>query len=100
MDQVRIYKPARNAMQSGRANTQKWVLEYAPSKKQTDSLMGWTGAGDTRNQVKLNFESKEEAVAFAEKHRLTYVVQEPHERKIKPKSYAANFAYHRPPLTS
>ena len=100
MNHVRIYKPARNAMQSGRANTQKWVLEYEPSREQIDSLMGWVGAGDTRDQVKLRFDSKEEAVAFAERHHLSYVVQESHQRRIKPKNYAANFAYDRAPLTS
>ena len=70
MADVRIYQPTKNAMQSGRANSKRWVLEFEPGRKQTDSLMGWVGSADTRNQLKLRFASKEAAIAYADKHGL------------------------------
>ncbi len=91
MANVRIYQPAKTAMQSGRKKTEKWVLEFEPVAKQIDPLMGWTSSEDTRNQVRMRFPTKEAAIAFAEKNGLNYRVHEPHARRIKPKSYASNF---------
>ena len=97
MTEVRIYKPAKTAMQSGRGNTRDWVLEYEPgSAKETDPLMGWAGSADTRSQVRLRFASKEEAVAFAKKNGMDFRVQEQKPRPIRPKSYSENFANKRP----
>jgi hypothetical protein len=97
MAQARIYRPAKTAMQSGRAKTHKWVLDYeTASERRPDPLMGWSSAGDTLNQVSLRFETLEEAVAFAEKRGLDYTVLPPHERTPKAKSYADNFRYERP----
>ena len=68
---ARIYKPARNAMQSGRARTKLWLLEYEPeSARVPDPLMGWTSSHDMRQQVALEFDTREEAVAYAEKHEI------------------------------
>lgn len=93
---VRIYRPSKTAMQSGRAKTRQWVLEpVLETPRRPEPLMGWVASGDTNNQVRLRFDSKEEAVAYAEKHGLDYVVQPEHERKVKPKAYADNFAAHR-----
>ena len=89
---VRIYKPAKTATQSGRANTARWVLEHAPrGHRAVDSLMGWTGSDDTTQQVKLSFETKEQAVAYAKGKGLAYVVDEPQAHTVRPKSYADNF---------
>ena len=89
---VRIYRPAKTAMQSGRFNTQDWVLEFEPTAgPQLDPLMGWAGSRDTLQQVQLRFPTKEGAVAFAKHRGLTYRVQEPGDRVVKPKSYAGNF---------
>ena len=97
MARARIYRPAKTAMQSGMAKTGKWLLEYEPAtRREPDPLMGWASAGDTLNEVRLRFATLEEAVAFAKKHALDYVVIEPQERQIKPKSYADNFRYDRP----
>ncbi len=95
MNEVRIFRPARTAMQSGRAKTREWVLEYAPGGRETpDALMGWAGAGDTHNQVRLFFDTKEEAVAFAEREGLTYqLIEDPAHRPPRPKSYADNFRF-------
>jgi hypothetical protein len=97
MTPARIYLPAKTAMQSGRANTRKWVLDYAQAtKRRPDPLMGWTSASDTLNQVHLRFDTLEEAVTFARRHGLKYTVIPPRERSFKPKSYAENFRYDRP----
>jgi hypothetical protein len=97
MSEVRIYQPTKSAMQSGRRNTMDWLLEYEPdSPKETDPLMGWTGSADTRGQVRLRFDSKEEAVAFAKKNGMAYRLHEPKARRIKTKTYAENFGFRRP----
>lgn len=96
--EARIYMPARTAMQSGEANTHQWVLEFLPEASPfVEPLMGWTGSTDTTQQVKLYFETKEEAVAYAEKNMLDFEVIEPGAKMkvIKPKSYASNFAFNK-----
>jgi hypothetical protein len=93
---ARIYRPSKTAMQSGRGQTRKWLLEYEPAtRRDPDPLMGWSSARDTLNEVKMHFETLDEAVAFAAKHGLDYTVIEPHARTLKSKSYADNFSYHR-----
>lgn len=94
---ARIYKPSRNAMQSGRGSCDKWVLEYEPkTPRKPEPLMGWTSSEDTLNQVRLKFESKEAAIAFAESRDMEFTLAEPHARKVTPRSYLDNFKY-RPP---
>jgi hypothetical protein len=90
---ARIYKPAKTAMQSGRARTRSWVLEFEPSAaKRPDRLMGWVSSQDMQSdQVRLEFPTREAAAAFAEQHGIPYRVQMPSERAIRPKSYADNF---------
>ena len=93
---VRIYKPAKTAMQSGQAQTGRWVLEFEPSApNEIDPLMGWTGSADTRRQLLLRFATCEEAIAYAERRSLSYRVALPRERTAKHKSYADNFAFRR-----
>lgn len=92
---ARIYQPARNAMQSGSAKTKSWVLEYGPSAaREVDPLMGWTGSADTQAQVRLRFESKEAALAYAASKGIEADVTEPHARKpnVRPRGYGENFA--------
>jgi len=90
---ARIYKPAKTAMQSGRARTRNWVLEFEPSAaKRPDRLMGWVGSADmAADEVQLRFATKEAAIAFAERCGLEYRVHEPTERAVRPKAYADNF---------
>ncbi len=93
---ARIFKPAKTAMQSGLGRTQLWVLEFAPAAaREIDPLMGWTSSRDMRSQVQLEFESKDEAIAYAERNGLAYVVHEPQARKPVRKSYADNFKFGR-----
>ena len=94
MTQARIYQPVKTAMQSGRANARKWILEFEPSSaRRADPLMGWIGSQDTRAQVRLTFGSREKAVSFAEKHNLEFRLTEPKTRRIRPKNYADNFSF-------
>ncbi len=89
---ARIYQPAKNAMQSGRARTKKWVLEYEPERpREIEPLMGWTASDDMKQQIVLDFDTHEEAVAYAEKHGIPYQVFEPHQPVTKPKAYSDNF---------
>ncbi len=92
MPSVRIYQPASNAMQSGRAQTRSWIVEFEPSAAvRPNALMGWSGSNDTRRQVRLAFDSRDDAVAYAKKHGLDFQVQPPRERIVRPKAYSDNF---------
>ena len=96
MARARIFKPAKTAMQSGRAQTRKWVLEYEPATpRRPEPLMGWASAEDPLDQVSLRFATLDEAIAFAEKRGLDYTVITPRDEIEKPKSYADNFRYDR-----
>lgn len=96
MSVVRIYQPSRTAMQSGRRKTRQWLLEFEPEGPVVpDPLMGWKGSADTRRQIRLEFESCEDAVAYAERNGLRYRLSPPHRHRIRPKSYAENFSPNR-----
>ena len=92
-----IYRPARNAMQSGKGKKDVWVLDYEPETPRTpEPLMGWTASDDMKQQLRLLFESKESAIAYAERNGIAYeVVPDPPDRMQK-KAYADNFKWGRP----
>jgi hypothetical protein len=94
---ARIYRPAKNPMQSGTALTKYWVLEHEPEEPRVvEPLMGWTSSGDTKQQVRLRFDTKDEAIAYCERHGIPYQVFEeklPERRKM---AYADNFSFKRP----
>lgn len=93
---ARIYQPAKTAMQSGRAKTLHWVLEFPRSAAmRPDALMGWNTMADTTQQISLKFNSMEEAKAYAEAKNIAYEVIAPKARTVPPKQYAANFAYNK-----
>ena len=93
---ARIYRPSKTAMQSGKARTQDWVLEFEPAAaRRPDRLMGWTQTTDTDGQVRLTFGSKEEAVAYAQAHGLAFQLVDPKPAKKIIKAYADNFAFGR-----
>lgn len=91
--QARIYKPSKTAMQSGKGKSKDWVLEYVPrtGSRSIDPLTGWTSSKDTRSQIKLSFDTREDAIAYAKREGLTFSVDEPREAKRLVKSYGANF---------
>jgi hypothetical protein len=93
---VRIYRPAKTAMQSGLAGTAKWVLEFEPgARREMDPLMGWTSSRDTRGQVRIEFDTQEEAVTYATRQGYAYSIEAPQQRAVRPKSYSDNFRYDR-----
>jgi hypothetical protein len=93
---ARIFSPAKTAMQSGKGKTGLWVLEFEPAQpRKIDPLMGYTTSRDMRSQIRLTFETKEEAIAYAEKNGIAFSVQEPKEAKRRQISYAENFRYDR-----
>ncbi len=89
---ARIYLPPKSAMQSGTANTRAWVLAYEPERpKIRDPLMGWTGSDDMRQQIRLRFPTKEEAIAYAQAHNIPFDLEIPPAHVPKPRAYADNF---------
>ena len=93
---ARVFQKPKSAMQSGFAGTDEWILQYEPAdQRRPDPLMGWISSGDTRAQLRLSFESREAAIAYAEREGLAYEVELPQPRRIRPKAYADNFRYGR-----
>ena len=93
---ARIYKPAKTAMQSGLARTKEWVLDFEPEEpREVEPLMGWTSSGDMRSQVRLRFDTAEEAVAYCERNCIAYQLFPAKEPVRHGLSYADNFSYTR-----
>jgi len=89
---ARIYQQPKHAMQSGKARTDEWVLEFDQSEARfADPLMGWTGSADTQSQVKLTFPSKEAAKAYAEKYGIAARIHASPPKRLKLQAYADNF---------
>jgi hypothetical protein len=93
---ARIFKPAKNAMQSGAAKTREWQLDYEPEQAQIiEPLMGWTSSGDMKQQLTLRFETREDAIAYCEREGIAYQVIEPRAKTVRQAAYADNFAFRR-----
>lgn len=91
MPVARIRQRGRSPVQSGRARESNWLLTFEPQyRPEIDFLMGWTGSRDTRQQVQVEFSTLEEAVAFASRRGLSYVVEIARQSEVRPKSYADN----------
>jgi NADH dehydrogenase ubiquinone Fe-S protein 4 len=94
---ARIFKPAKTAMQSGKAQTEMWLLEYEPEVPlRVDPLMGYTSSSDMRQQIRLAFQTREEAVAYAERNGIPYRVLEAEDSAPRIQSYSDNFRFNRP----
>ncbi|WP_062211405.1 ETC complex I subunit [Aureimonas sp. AU12] len=93
---ARIYRPARTAMQSGKGKTKEWLFTYEPAEpKSIDPLMGYTSSGDMNAQIRLTFDSKEQAIEYAERNAIPFRVEEEHV-SVRPRvSYSDNFKYER-----
>ena len=91
MKKAKIYIPTKSAMQSGKRNTKKWILEFETQDTGINPLMGWETSTDTMSEVKLEFDSKELAIHFAKKNNIEYYIIEPQKSKIIKKSYSDNF---------
>lgn len=93
---ARIYRPARTAMQSGTAKTERWLLEYEPERpREIEPLMGWTSSSDMKSQLRLWFDNEAEAVAYATRNGIPFRVEQPHDPKRRSVSYSDNFKYTR-----
>jgi hypothetical protein len=93
---AKIYRPAPNAMQSGKAKSQEWLLEFDSDTPRTvDPLMGWISNADTSPQVRMWFDTREEAIEFAKRQGIHFQVMESREPKRIVKAYADNFAANR-----
>ena len=92
---ARIYRPAKTAMQSGRAKSQEWVLEFERGSVAPEALMGWQSTADTDSQVRLTFESRDLAIAFARRNAIAHQVTEPREPRRIMRAYSDNFAFRR-----
>jgi ETC complex I subunit conserved region len=89
---ARIYQKPKNAMQSGRAGTATWLLEFEATEAQhADPLMGWAGSADTRRQIRLSFATATEAQAYAAKNDITARVEAAPTKVLKLQAYADNF---------
>ena len=89
---ARIYQHPKNAMQSGKALLDQWILEFVPAEaKKADPLMGWAGSGDTQQQVKLKFPTCDEARAYADRYGIAAEVHPTPPRRLKLQAYADNF---------
>ena len=93
---ARIYKPAKTAMQSGNAKTKDWILDFEPEQpREVEPLMGWTSSGDMRQQIRLRFETSEEAVAYCDHHGLAFQLLKERPKAHRTISYSDNFAFNR-----
>ncbi|MCB1473364.1 MAG: ETC complex I subunit [Rhodobiaceae bacterium] len=93
---ARIYRPARTAMQSGRAKTKRWLLEFEQAApREIEPLMGWTSSRDTRQQLRLWFDTREDAVAYAQKNGIDAQLISDTRRRRQVVSYSDNFRFDR-----
>ncbi|MCK9994389.1 MAG: hypothetical protein Dbin4_02909 [Alphaproteobacteria bacterium] len=90
---AKIYQPSKNPMQSGKSNSRNWVMEFEPeAAKAIEPLMGWTSASDMRHsELRLRFDSREAAIAYADKHGIAYQIIEPRRTRRVLKAYSDNF---------
>lgn len=93
---ARIYSPAKTATQSGRGKTHEWILEFVPeTARSIEPLMGYTSSSDMKQQVRLRFETQEEAVAYARRNGIAYRVETQQTRRVPKIAYSDNFRYDR-----
>lgn len=93
---ARIYQPTKNPMQSGRGKSEDWILEYVrETPRKIEPLMGYTSSTDMKQQIRLNFSSRDEAVAYAERNGIAYQLANQKRRKIRATSYSENFKFDR-----
>ena len=91
MNKAKIYIPSKSAMQSGKGKNDKWLLEFNNNRTENDHLMNWISSNDTQSQVKIFFNTKDEAITYAKKNNIKFDIIEPKKRKLIIKSYADNF---------
>jgi len=88
---AKIYQPAKTAMQSGNARTKFWILEFNKSNSNKDFVMGWTSSSNTDEQIKLKFETQEQAITYAKENNILFDLTTNKKNKLIIKAYADNF---------
>ena len=88
---AKIYQPVKTAMQSGKARTKFWVLEFTKSNSNKDFVMGWTSSSNTEEQIKLKFETQEQAIAYANENNILFDLTTHKKNRLIIKAYADNF---------
>ena len=92
MTTVRIYQPAKTAMQSGKRKTKEWRVEFETDDPLVaEPLMGWIESNDMLEELHLSFPSLGEALHYATLNGFFYTICNPPEIVMNPKSYATNF---------
>ncbi|MCY7397416.1 MAG: ETC complex I subunit [Sphingomonas bacterium] len=92
MTTARIIEKQRSTTQSGKAQDGRWSLEFEREQPlRPDPLTGWAGSGDTKTQVRLSFDTKDEAVAYATKKGFDIHVVASAPVALKLQAYADNF---------
>jgi hypothetical protein len=92
MTTARISEVQRKTTQSGKANAGRWLLEFEREQPlRPDPLTGWNGSTDTNPQVRLTFDTKESAIAYAQRHGLDYHLIPAPPITLKLQAYADNF---------
>jgi hypothetical protein len=92
MTTARISEVQRKTTQSGKANAGRWLLEFEREQPlRPDPLTGWNGSTDTNPQVRLTFDTKESAIAYAQRHGLDYHLIPAPPVTLKLQAYADNF---------
>ena len=93
---AKIYRPAKTAMQSGKAKSLDWVLEFEQEKPRSiDPMMGYTSSADMKSQIRMTFETREAAIAYATRNGIAFRVSEPKESKRRRVAYSDNFRFDR-----
>lgn len=95
MTEVLIYREEKSAMQSGMYKSSKWFMKFINYDEEESeyifNLMNWEGGKDVLKTIRMEFETRDSAIHFAETNKFKYIISEPNSRNIKPKSYASNF---------
>ncbi|MBK9081951.1 MAG: ETC complex I subunit [Rhizobiales bacterium] len=89
---ARIYSPAKSATQQGQAKTRFWFLEYEPERpREVEPLMGWTASGDMKQQLRLRFDTLDEAVSYCERNHIPYRIEPQSRPARRIMAYSDNF---------
>jgi hypothetical protein len=91
IQRAKIYQPVKTTMQSGKARTKFWILEFAKSNSNKDFVMGWTSSSNTKEQIKLKFETQEQAIAYANENNILFDLSTHKKNRLIIKAYADNF---------
>ncbi|XP_012273322.1 NADH dehydrogenase [ubiquinone] iron-sulfur protein 4, mitochondrial [Orussus abietinus] len=92
---VRIYQPAKSAMQSGTNNIDFWQIDFDTRERWENPLMGWCSTGDPMSNMKVDFQSPEEAIEHCQKMGWDYYIQKPNRSQPKPRTYGMNFSWNK-----